>query len=50
MLESKDYADKIAQKQQLAGSLGIPLIVVRPTDMHRLTDIFEDQLQGGQSG
>jgi hypothetical protein len=50
MLESKDYAEKIAVKQQLAKVLGLPLIVVGPTDMHRLADIFVDQLRGNRSG
>jgi hypothetical protein len=44
MLESKDYAEKIALKQRLARTLGIPLIVVAPTDMHRLGQIFGRQL------
>jgi hypothetical protein len=44
MLESKDYAGKIALKQRLARTLGIPLIVVAPTDMHRLGQIFGRQL------
>ena len=43
MLERKDYAEKIALKQQLAKAVGIPLIVVGPTDMHRLAEIFEGQ-------
>ena len=50
MLESKDYADKIALKQKLAKTVGIPLVVVAPTDMHRLAQIFEDQLQSGWLG
>jgi hypothetical protein len=45
MMESKEYAQKIAEKQQLAKALGIPLIVVAPTDMHRLADIFSSHLQ-----
>ena len=48
MLESKDYAEKIALKQQLARALGLELIVVGPTEMHRLGHIFERQLEGGQ--
>lgn len=40
MLESKDYTQKIAMKQELAKLLGLPLIVVAPTDMHRLQHIF----------
>ena len=40
MLESEEYAKKIALKQQLAKAVGIPLIVVAPMDMHRLADIF----------
>jgi hypothetical protein len=50
MLESKNYADKIALKQQLAETVGIPLIVVAPTDMHRLGRIFGGQLQRLESG
>jgi hypothetical protein len=50
MLESKDYAGKIAQKQQLARVLGIPLIVVGPTDMHRLASIFAHQLHTSEAG
>jgi hypothetical protein len=49
MLERKDYAEKIAVKQQLARALGILLIVVGPTDMHRLVHIFADQLRGNRS-
>jgi hypothetical protein len=49
MLEDKGYANKIAQKQQLARTLGIPLIVVGPTDMHRLASIFAHQLHSGGS-
>jgi hypothetical protein len=45
MLESKDYAQKIALKRQLANAVGIPLIVVAPTDMYRLADIFAAHLQ-----
>jgi hypothetical protein len=48
MLENKDYAEKIAVKQQLANAVGIPLIVVGPTDMHRLERIFGSQMEGGQ--
>jgi len=50
MLEKKDYAQKIVLKRQLAESLGVPLIIVAPTDMHRLGHIFGEQLQDGQSG
>ncbi len=49
MLASKEYANKIAQKQQLARVLELPLIVVGPTDMHRLASIFAHQLHGSQS-
>jgi hypothetical protein len=49
MLESKDYAEKIALKQQLAKAVGIPLIVVGPTDMHKLAEIFVAQLRSGLS-
>lgn len=45
MLESKDYAEKIALKQLLAGTLGLALIVISPTDMHRLAQIFGRQLE-----
>jgi hypothetical protein len=45
MLESKDYAEKIALKQQLARAVGLTLIVVGPTDMHRLRQIFGRQLE-----
>jgi hypothetical protein len=48
MLESEAYADKIIQKRRLAMALGIPLIVVGPTDMHRLATIFACQLQAGE--
>lgn len=48
MLESEKYAHKIAQKRQLARTLDTPLIVVGPTDMHRLGSIFARQLQSGQ--
>jgi hypothetical protein len=48
MLESKDYAEKIALKQQLARAVGLALIVVGPTDMHRLGQIFGRQLDSGQ--
>jgi hypothetical protein len=48
MLESKDYAEKIALKQQLARAVGLALIVVGPTDMHRLGQIFGRQLESGQ--
>jgi len=49
MLESEDYAKKIAVKQQLSRALGLPLIVVGPTDMHRLGQIFGDEMQGSHS-
>jgi hypothetical protein len=49
MLESKDYAEKIALKRQLARALGLALIVIGPTDMHRLEQIFERQLGNDQS-
>jgi len=45
MLESKDYAEKIAIKQQLATTLQVPLIVVGPTDMHRLARFFAGHLR-----
>ena len=45
MLESKDYAEKIAVKQELARALGLALIVVGPTEMHRLGQIFGRQLE-----
>jgi len=48
MLESKDYAEKIALKQQLARAVGLALIVVGPTDMHKLEIIFRRQLESGQ--
>ena len=48
MLENKDYAEKIALKQQLARAVGLALIVVGPTDMHRLGQIFRRQLESGQ--
>jgi hypothetical protein len=47
-LVGKDYAEKIARKQQLAKAFGLPLIVVAPTDMHRLEQIFGRQLESGQ--
>ena len=40
MLQNKDYAEKIALKQQLAQQLLLPLVVIGPTDMHRLSQIF----------
>jgi hypothetical protein len=43
MLQGKTYAEKIALKQQLAKVLGLPLIVIGPTDMHRLSQIFARQ-------
>ena len=49
MLESKDYAEKIAVKQQLAKAVGLPLIVVGPTDMHRLGQIFGRQMRSEQA-
>ena len=49
MLESKDYAEKIALKRQLASTLGLALIVIGPTDMHRLAQIFERQLGNDRS-
>jgi hypothetical protein len=49
MLENKDYAEKIAVKQQLARALGLAIIVISPTDMHRLAQIFQGQLQNHQS-
>jgi hypothetical protein len=45
MLESKDYAAKIAMKQELAKVLGLSLIVVGPADMHRLSQIFASQAE-----
>lgn len=45
MLESEDYAKKIAVKRELAVALGVQLIVVGPTDMHRLSQIFASGLQ-----
>jgi hypothetical protein len=48
MLESKNYARKIAVKQQLAKVLGLPLTVVGPTDIHRLASIFASQLHAMQ--
>lgn len=48
MLESKDYAEKIAVKQHLARALGLALIVVGPTEMHRLGQIFGRQLESAQ--
>lgn len=44
MLERSDYAEKIALKQQLATALGLALIIVGPTEMHRLGQIFRHQL------
>ncbi len=44
MMESREYARKIAQKHQLALACGISLIIVAPTDMHRLNQIFEQYL------
>ena len=49
ILESRDYVEKIAVKQQLARTLGLRLIVVGPTDLHRLVHIFVDQLRGNRS-
>ena len=49
MMQRKDYAEKIAVKQELAKATGLPLIVVGPTDMHRLKRIFQDQLQNAKS-
>jgi hypothetical protein len=49
MLESTDYAEKIAVKRQLARAVGLTLIVVGPTDMHRLRQIFVRQLGSGHT-
>jgi hypothetical protein len=48
MMENENYAAKIMQKQQLASILGIPLIIVAPTDMHRLDSIFAHHLDKTQ--
>ncbi len=45
MLEQKDYAEKIALKRQMAKQLGIRLLVIGPTDMHRLGAIFGPSTQ-----
>lgn len=48
MLESKDYADKIALKRKLAKALGLALVVAGPTEMQRLRQIFGRQLESRQ--
>ncbi len=45
MLQDKDYAKKITLKQHLAKDLGLSLIVVGPTDMHRLNQIFAERIR-----
>lgn len=40
MIDNPDYAVKIASKRELASELGIYLLVIGPTDMHRLDAIF----------
>ena len=41
MIDQPDYAVKIATKRELASQLDIRLVVVGPTDLHRLDVIFE---------
>jgi hypothetical protein len=40
MLEHEDYAVKIAAKRHLAQELQITLVVIGPTDMHRISSIL----------
>lgn len=40
MLSSKEYADKISRKRQMAKELGIELVVVTPRDLDRLEIVF----------
>ena len=45
MIEDPDYTIKIGQKRELARVLGIPLIIVGPTDLARLPQIFVSHIQ-----
>ena len=47
MIEESDYAVKIAHKRELASVLGIPLLIVVPTDLLRLPQIFASQMASG---
>jgi hypothetical protein len=40
LMDDKGYAEKMSQKQLLAEALGIPLIVVEPSDLNRLDVLF----------
>lgn len=44
MMEDPDYATKIARKRELARVLGIPLVVIGPTDLLRLPQIFVNHI------
>src|SRR5260370_35891393 len=41
MIDQPDSAAKITSKRELAAELGFRLIVVGPTDLHRLEAIFD---------
>lgn len=45
MFEREHYVQMISLKRELAKTVGLPLVVVGPTDMHRLADIFAAHLQ-----
>jgi hypothetical protein len=49
MLGIKEYASKIALKRELADASEIPLVVIGPTDIHRLAQIFAGKLTDDQS-
>ena len=44
LMEKPDYVTKIGHKRELARLLGIPLLIVGPTDLLRLDQIFVSYL------
>ena len=48
LMENSDYARKMAYKREPASDLGIPLIVIGPSDLYRLQQIFATQRDIGQ--
>jgi hypothetical protein len=46
MIEDPDYAIKISHKRELARVLGIPLLIIGPTDLPRLPQIFVSYMAG----
>ena len=46
LMEKPDYVTKIGHKRELARVLGIPLLIVGPTDLLRLDQIFVSYLAG----